>query len=133
MFKLIKILNSGTNVPEPRRVKNGGASIVAGCALNYSAGAVVSSTATSKPDCIAMCDALAGAEAFVYDITPDMLFEVTVTADPDALAVGNALTLAIDGNGIAYGVTATTSGGVATVYDLAGATAAGDKITVKFA
>ena len=133
MFKLIKILNSGTNVPEPRRVKNGGANIVAGCALNYSAGTVVSCTATSVPDCIAICDAAAADEALVYDITPDMLFEVTVTADPASVAVGNALTLAVDEDGIAYGVTATTSGGVATVYDLAGASAAGDKITVKFA
>lgn len=133
MFKVIKILNSGTNVPEPRRAKNGNADVIYGSALNYTSGVVANSTATAKPDCIALCDAKANEDVLVYDVTADMLFEATLTEEPTALNVGSAVTLAIDKNGCAYGVTATTTGGVATVYDLAGATKAGDKITVKFA
>ncbi|MBQ8720374.1 MAG: hypothetical protein IJY65_05015 [Clostridia bacterium] len=136
MFKLIKILNSGINVPELERIPAAsGVSYTVGMAINASDGSAANCTATVAPTHISAQKLAAGEKEYVlcYPISRDMLFEAPVTASPASLAVGSKLTLALDESGRAYGVTATTTSGVATVVDLCGAASAGDKLTVKLA
>lgn len=134
MFKLIKIVNSGVNVPEPIRMPKASETVIkAGTLLTVNAGVLKNCTATTAPTYVALADSIVGVtEATVAQIDHNMYFEAPVTAEPNALSIGDKVTLAVDSDGAAYGITATTSSGVATVVELAGATAAGDKITVKF-
>ena len=136
MFKLTKILNSGINVPEVERIPAvSGINYNVGMAINASAGTAANCTATTKPTHVCAQKLGAGECDFVlcYPISADMLFEAPISASPASVAVGAKLTLALDESGRAYGVTATVTNGVATVIDTCGATAAGDKITVKLA
>lgn len=134
MFKLIKILNSGINVPEVVKLKASATkSYVAGEALVLSSGVAVSSGATTKPTFIAAANAPEGAtDIAAYPISPDMIFECTVSAAPTSLACGSVVTLTLDADSRAVGVSATSENGVATVYDTLGAKTAGDKLLVRF-
>ena len=134
MFKLIKIINSGVNVPEPVRMpKASGVTVKRGTLLTLSQGVVNNCTATTAPRYVALADAAAtDTHSVCAEISESMRFDAPVTADPASLTVGAKVTLATDTDGAAYGVTATTASGVATVVDLCAATAAGDMITVKF-
>lgn len=133
MFKLIKILNSGVNVPELCRLPKDGGSIKMGAALILNAGAVTSCPATSKPQYIAAQDANTEQSSVVcYPVAENMLFETKITADPSSLVIGNAVTLAADDDGETVYVSATTTSGIATVTDLSLTKAKGDSITVKF-
>ena len=134
MFKLIKILNSGINVPEVVKLKaSTSKSYVAGEALVLSSGIAVSAGATTKPTFIAAASAPKGtAEIAAYPISADMIFECTVSAAPTSLSRGSVVTLKLDTDSRAVGVSATTENGVATVYDTLNAKAAGDKLLVRF-
>ena len=136
MFKLIKILNSGINVPEFERIPvSDGVDYTVGMAISAAAGAAASCTASTAPThiCAQMLAAGEKDSVLCYPVSPDMIFEAPISASPIGLKVGAKLTLAIDARARAYGVTATTSGGVATVVDTCGAAAIGDKIAVRFA
>lgn len=135
MFRPVRILNAGTNVPEIFRLPaTAGTAYKAGDALVLTSGALTHATATVKPTYIAAADVGADSTLVpVYAVTPDMIFEAPVTASPAALVIGSVVTLAVDGTGSnAYGVTATTTSGVATIVDLCHAAAAGDTVRVKF-
>ena len=134
MFKLIKILNSGVNVPEPCRIpKATGTAFKAGSAVMLADGAAISCTATQAPEFITMAAAASTEDSVLcYKVFPDMIFEAPITAAPSALSVGESVTLGIDGDGEASAVTATVTSGVAYIYSLDGASTAGDKVTVKF-
>lgn len=133
MFRLVKIENGRINQPEPRKLGvTASETYTLGEALVLSGGALTKCGATEKPAFIAGEDYSAPAtdarKITVYPVQAGMVFETPVTAVPTALTVGSAVTLSSDG----LGVTATTTSGVATVYDLAGATAAGDTLLVTF-
>lgn len=134
MFKLIKILNSGINVPEVVRLKaSAQKSYLAGEALVLSGGTAVAAGATVKPTFIAAANAPKGAsEIAAYPVSSDMIFECTVSAAPTSLSRGSVVTLKLDADSRAIGVSTTTESGVATVYDTLGAKAAGDKLLVRF-
>lgn len=134
MFKLIKIQNSGVNVPEPQNLeKNESLTVKSGDALVIENGVAVPCSPTAAPTHIALASAKSGDTKLVaYAINENMLFETTVNADPTALTVGQKVTLGKDADDSASCVTATVSSGVATIVDLMGATNPGDKITVKF-
>ena len=134
MFKLIKILNSGINVPEVVKLKaNTAKSYLMGEALVLSGGTAIAAGATVKPTFIAAANAPKGSsEIAAYPISSDMVFECTVGAAPTALSRGSVVTLKTDAESRAMGVSATTEGGVATVYDTLSAKAAGDKLLVRF-
>ncbi len=134
MFRLIKIVNSGTNVPEPCKLpKPISLKIKSGMPLVMSDGKLAACTATDKPAYISISDAPSGStEAVCYEVNASMHFETVASATPTALNIGKAYTLAIDSDGYVYGITAATTSGVATVVDVSGAKAIGDKITVKF-
>ena len=133
MFRLVKILNGRINESEPIRLKTtAGAAYAFGSALALSAGALINCTATTKPQFICGEDAKADekSEITVYPIDTNQIFETTVNASPSALGVGSKVTLAISG-GAAVGVTATTTNGVAEIFELGSAEAAGDKLYVR--
>ncbi|MBQ7314881.1 MAG: hypothetical protein IJW83_02620 [Clostridia bacterium] len=134
MFKIVTILNGRTSVPETVKLSTSSALRYAeGAAILIASGRAAACTATSKPLFIS-AQTYAPGESDVliaYPITEDLILEVPVNADPTALKVGQKVTLGFE-NGQAATVTATTEGGVATIYDLQGAKAAGDRILVRF-
>ena len=134
MFKLIKIVNSGTNVSEPCKLpKSLTTTMKIGMPLILKDGKVSGCGETDKPTHIAMCNVGNGdKEVLCYEVNSNMHFETIASISPTALSIGKTYTLAIDNDGIGFGVTAATTSGVATIIDLCGAKAAGDKITVKF-
>ena len=134
MFKLIKIQNSGINVPEPQKLnKLSTASIKLGEALVIENGEIKSCPATSTPTYVAFASAPEGSESVVcYPVNSDMLFETTVNAAPTALLIGSKVTIGKDSDGCSVCVSATTASGVATIVSLDEAAKAGDKVTVKF-
>lgn len=133
MFKLIKILNSGANTPEPIILAKADATVAQGELLVQSGGKLTKASATTAPTHIALARAeAADAEAVCATITPDMIFECPVMAGtPSALVVGTKVCLEITGD-TTVGVNTTTASGVATVYNTLSASALGDKILVKF-
>ena len=133
MFRLVKILNGRTNQGEPVRLPStAGESYLCGEALTLSAGKLTKCGASAVPDFICCEDYTAPASenrgVLAEPVSREMIFEVPVTASPSALVAGNKVTLHTD----ALSVTATTSNGVATVWDTCGASAAGDRIQVCF-
>lgn len=131
MFKLVKILNSGVNTPEPVHLpKDVGVSLEFGSAVKLSGGKIVAAGAADTPTHIVAEKDASGDKILVFEISHDMIFETVVTEDPDELLVGDAVTLEI-AEGSAIAVSA-TEGGKATVYDLTGCHEIGDSILVRF-
>lgn len=133
MFRLVKIRNGRGNQPEPEKLgATASETYTLGEALVLSGGALTKCGATAKPTYIAGEDYTApesGARRVTaYPVSGDMIFEVPLTAAPTSLTAGSVVTLSAD----ALGVTATTTSGVATVVDLTGAAASGDRILVRF-
>lgn len=133
MFRLVKIQNGRCNQPEPQKLGvTASETYTLGETLVLTAGALTKCGATAKPTYIAGEDYTApesGARRLtVYPVSGDMIFETAFTAAPTSLTDGSVVTLSADG----LGVTATTTSGVATVVDLAGAAAVGDKVLVRF-
>ena len=133
MFKLIKIQNSGVNVPEPTTLSKGNRAVCRGELLILSGGKVASPTTTTLPTHIALGEASADENTVTCaQICPQMLFECPVKeGTPSTLVVGSKVCLALE-NGSAVGVSTTTTSGVATVYDTLGAEEPGDKILITF-
>ena len=131
MFKLLKIENARENVPSPVFLDVAANEAVAmGEALVLSGGTLTKCGATTAPAFIAMADLTAAAAkrtSPVARVASNQIYEVPVSAAPTSLKVGDKVTLHTDG----LQVTATKDGGVVTVENLNGATAAGDKIVVR--
>lgn len=134
MFKLIRILNSGRNTPEPIRLPvTAGVSFKIGTALTVTSGKLANCTATTVPSYIAAQDLAAGESGsmLAYPVSHDMIFEAPVSAAPTSLVPGAKVTLNVESSR-AVGVTATTTNGIAEILSLAGATKTGDRIEVRF-
>ena len=133
MFRLIKIQNSGANVPEPKKVAKGNLEIVNGEVLVLTSGKASVPSATTLPTHIALSGAkVADTSATLAEIFPEMVFECPVLeGTPASLVVGTKVCLAMN-DGKAVGVNTTTNSGVATVYDTLGASEIGDKILITF-
>lgn len=134
MFRLVKILNGRINQGEVVRVpSNPGIKYSLGEALVLSSGKATRCGATTKPTFICCEDYTTPAadprDILVEPISPDMIFEAPICDAPDGLAIGSKVTL---DTSTGMGITATTASGVATIFDLAGAKAAGDKCLVQF-
>ena len=133
MIRLVKIINGRTNVGEPeKKTVTASETYSYGEALKISSGALTKCAATDSPLYISAEDYIAPAtgarKISVFPVSSDMIFETKVTASPSSLKLGDKVTLGTD----AMSVTATTTSGVATIVDFLGATAANDKILVKF-
>lgn len=132
MFNLVKIENGRQNVGETVFLEvTASEAITKGEALVVSSGKLTKCGATAKPKYIALRDLSATATNRVIGVdpvTPGCIFETTFSATPTSLVVGSVVTLHTDG----LQVTATTTSGVATIVNMLGATASGDKVAVKF-
>ena len=132
MFVIRKIFNAGVNVPEPILMPASKSSAYrVGCALRINEGAVVNAASTEKPTFIAAEDAAKGEKDKVA-CYPILLFEVPLLGSPSTIKVGTKVTLVPGDNGFVDSVGNDTTGGVATVIDMNGATESGDKIYVRF-
>ena len=92
MFRLIKILNSAQNVPEPQRMRLGSAvTLKSGIPLLLQNGTVapVTGDTASLPTHVALADCTDATEVVLYPISPDMVFEVPVEGTVSALKTGN--------------------------------------------
>ena len=134
MFKLIKILNSGANVPEPIKAEKIELEEYAvGTPVIISGGKIAPASATTTPTHITLGKAKQGETRIpVAIISPDMLFETYINADPTGIKAGAKVTLGLNADSHPVCVTATTASGVATVVGTLGAKKQGDKIIVKF-
>lgn len=123
------------NVPEPEYFDaNVNTEIQVGQALVLTGGVLTPiSSGTTRPEFISLGylppkKEEEKREIPVCRVNDEQVYEVPVSEEPDGLTVGDKVTLDADG----LGVTATTTNGVATIVNLCGATAEGDKILVKF-
>ena len=136
MFKLVKIVNSGTNVPEPENFPCNGtieAPVGSALTLDNTGNFLYTGEVFEKPFCILAEDLKKGAaSALCYRITPDMVFEVPVYGDPLALHNGAGVSLHYESTLGLCGVSDSTETRIATVYDTNGAKNPGDKILVYF-
>ncbi len=133
MFTLIKIQNSGSNVPEPCRIALSTAVTAAyGTPVSVRGGTatVLSATTTLLATHLVMANT-EGKSLLAARITPDMVFEVSVNADPSAMKVGTEYALTADGLSLsATAVSGSVRGAV--LVDASHAKAAGDKVLVRF-
>lgn len=135
MFKLIKILNSGANVPEPElRPCEPNAVIDAGTCLVYDTlrNIVHACGPADTPTHLLIKDVKKGDNlALCYKLFNEMLFEAPIVGSPENVNVGMSVELAVeDGHG-AYAIS-DNDGGSAVIYSLEGATKSGDKVLVTF-
>ena len=139
MFILRKIEGGRMNVFEPQKLTVGASAVVSGQGLVLTNGLLVSAGA-GKPTYIALADSTytetdefgntithTRAEIPVGRVEANHVYETTFSVAPTSLKVGAKVTL----NG-GLTVTATTDSGVAEIVDLCGASAAGDKVLVRF-
>lgn len=135
MFKLIKILNTGVNVPEIEKVAcSTQLALDAGTCVLYDAdrGEICLGDEIEVPAYIIAKNVKAGdGFALCYRISPEMVFEVPLIGSPHVVHNGLSLELALKSGHGAYAVT-DTDGGPAKVYSTEGASKSGDKILITF-
>lgn len=133
MFHLAKILNGRIGVPEPERIPlNAAVTVTYGSLAVIKDGTLspVSATSATLPTHLILADS-EGNEVLAAVITPEMIFEAKVTADPSAMKAGAEYLLSTDGTAVT--ATAVTSGKRgALLVDKTGAIQAGDRILVAF-
>lgn len=135
MFKAIKILNGGSNVPEPCTMYTAaGTAYRYGTALTVSAGKVVNATETDMPLYIAGETLAADEKSSIicYRVLENIVFETTLMGSPMSLKCGSKVTLSLSDDGFANAVSSSTTDGVATVVDIRGTLKTGDKVCVQF-
>lgn len=120
-------MDVGLTPPIEYHPAKSGETIVLGEALTLTAGALTKCAATAKPDYIAVGPKDTNGMVPVIKVQGYMTFEVPLSVDGAALAVGNKVTLSANG----LQVTATTDAGVATIVAING-TAVGDTVVVRF-
>ena len=135
MFKLVKILNAGVNVPETEKFPCAKElSLDAGSCVLYDneRGELYVGTETSCPQFV-LAKAVKKNDPFAlcYRISPEMIFEVPVIGDPANLSPGMSVELMIESGHGAYAIS-DTDGGPAKIYSLEGASKYGDKVLVTF-
>ncbi len=87
MFKLIKILNSGSNVPEPVRLPKGNNKICNTEALRLENNKLIKCGYIDMPDYISLGD-FSGNYVICYAVSEDMIFESIYTGD-ERIIVGS--------------------------------------------
>lgn len=130
-FKTIKILSGRANVPETLILPaKSGESFSVGQALTISGGALSGASGDTDVFYISLenlDNATADAKLACCRVTPDMLFEVPVSAySASVQKLGAHVTISSDG--LEVTATAASSGFGAEIVDLNSAAAAGDKI-----
>ena len=135
MFKLIKIINSGVNVPELRTMnKDTNVSARSGELLKMnSAGRLTNCSYGDKPKYIAVSSAERNEPYVVcFEIMPNMLFESRLNGEPRDVSVGMKVSLEGDEDGYLSSVSSSNEYEIATIYDMTETKRYGDKIVVRF-
>ena len=134
MFKLIRILNSGTNQPEPIRLPaQVNKTHYKGKLMKLVSGILMDITTTETPTHIVMEKKTAKPNdqtVLCYAVTPDMIFETESCEEPSSDMIGMKVDLFTDGTNM-VGVS-NYEGSAATVYDLMGAKKSGDHVLRRF-
>ena len=134
MFHLIKILNGRTGVPEPARVSlTAPATVCYGMPVVIKSGVLspMNSAATALPTHLILANGEAVSEVLATPITPEMLFEVPLSAAPTGMKAESEYLIADDG--LSLTATAVTSGKRgATLVNGCGASTLGDNVVVSF-
>ena len=129
MFKLVKIENSGTNYPEPIKMKVLDTErYYAGAAYELSAGYLTPIGETSIPTHVALESYVPGNKNYIlcYRITPDMIFELPLKKDQYCYEGTRYNVYTEGGNAVGLGTQA--EGGALVVTDANGAKNIGDKL-----
>ena len=133
MFKLIKILNSGVNVPEPELLPcDFSFDVDAGCCVIFDHVRHLISVGdqTEPPTHILIQNAKKDDKTILcYRISPDMIFETPLIGSPAAIHAGMTVEFALKDALTAYAAS-DIAGGPAVIYSLEGATKSGDTILV---
>ena len=134
MFKLIKITNSGVNVPEFVTLeKPSSLTVKPGAALVIRSGAAAFCNEDETPTHISAEVIRPDSDTVLcYEVNENMYFEVPLSSTPEELNVGDMVSIAYDADECPMLVSPTVDSGTATVVELNGASEQGDKITVKF-
>ena len=130
MFKLVKIENSGTNYPEPIRMKVLDTErYYAGAAYELSSGYLMPIGETSMPTHVAIEGYEPGNKNSIlcYRITPDMIFELPLMKAQTCYE-GTRYNVYTESGGGAVGLSNQAEGGVLVVTDANGAKKVGDKL-----
>lgn len=134
MFHLIKILNSRIGVPEPTKVAlTTPATVRYGMPVLIKNGVLspMNGSSAALPTHLILADATSASEVLATPITPEMLFEVPLSAAPSGMKTEGEYLIAEDGMSLT--ATAVSSGKRgATLVNAAGAYAAGDNVIVSF-
>lgn len=136
MFNLRRIINGRVNVSEPLLMASGVTStttFTAGTAVTFVSGKLTAVSGDEKAEYIVNCTTeckAADDKVPLILVTPDMLFETTVSADPASMVIGGKYTIGTGGTDVT--ATAAESAG-AYLVDKLGATASGDTILVRLA
>ena len=128
MFKLVKIIGSGTNQPEPIRIPTGpSVSYKANCAYTIIDGFLADLTEDTPPTHIAIETVAADSKDTIlcYRILDNMIFEVPVKGSFSSLHAGQKFKIDIDSEGSGIGITS-VQGGFITIYDTNNAQKNGD-------
>ena len=134
MFKLVKTINSRSNVPEPCLLTASlGSEYKIGTLIAMNEGFMHHCDATERPTHMIAENAPRSHTGKItcYPVTGDMIFETHFTEEPVYIGEGSRVTLGRS-IGVPVGVTAVTEGGVAEVYNLMGASVANDKVLIRF-
>lgn len=131
MFKLIKIEGSGSNQPEPIRMKCcDGVNYKTNHAYKLCDGSLAEAEDVAAPTHIAIETLKAGEKSTVlaFRIQDNMVFEAPVYGNINNFYVGCNYTLQVDSEGGAYGLYSSVNGGSVKIDDLNGAKQDGDKV-----
>ncbi len=133
MFKLIKIVGSGVNVPEPVKAAIPASNYIpAGTPIFFESGGLITTADDENPAThITLSDTQPDGSIMVFEITPNMLFETVLEGDPNNLGIGSKVALSCDSEGISRAVAPSPQGRL-TVHDVSITKFDGDKIIVKF-
>ena len=134
MFRLVKILYSGSNQPEPLRIPGVvGESYIKGQPMKLDEGRLTRVASDEFPSYMTMESKTVeeeGDTVLCYEITPNMIFDVTCYGDVIGSFFGRKVNLYSDG--IQLSGVSSKAGSVATVYDPKGAKYMGDHILIRF-
>ena len=134
MLKLVKIEGSGTNQPEPIKLRTADNMVYkANCAYVMADGILYPLDSEGYPTHIAVENARTEEKDSVtcYRIQDNMIFETTVNGDLANGCVNSKYAMDIDDTGACVGITSSLTNGKITLYDTNGAEKTGDTVYVR--
>ena len=136
MFKLVKILNSSTTVPETIRIKtSANEPYTRGMLLKMNANGAAKNVVVGEMPTHVCCETLKAGESetvLCYEITEAMVFSAPTFGSMEGVSVGVKVTLEVDDDGYATCVTPFEDGGYVTIHNTCGATDSDQQVLVRF-